>query len=99
MEDLQAQQPCSHEKADTRVFLHVRHCGKNCFRKVSIRTVDTDVLVLAIAIFHRLELNEVWVAFGTGNKCCYIAAHEIAQSLGPLTSKVLLMFHAITRDY
>ena len=37
------------------------------FRKITLRTVDTDVVVLAIANVSELNLEELWVAFGTGN--------------------------------
>ena len=33
--------------------------------KVSIRTVDTDVVVLAVKSTQRLNNAEVWIAFGT----------------------------------
>ncbi len=36
---------------------------KGC-RKVTIRTVDTDVVVLAVASFSQISLDELWVAFG-----------------------------------
>lgn len=63
---------------------------------MSIRTVDTDVVVLAIAFFDSLDLDELWVAFGTGKKFHYIPAHEISHGLGPLKSKTLPIFHALT---
>ena len=31
-----------------------------------IRTVDTDVVVIAVAKFLQIGLEELWVAFGTG---------------------------------
>ena len=43
-------QPCSHEEADTRILLHVAHCAQG-IRKVVIRTVDTNVVSLAIEHF------------------------------------------------
>ena len=47
-------QPCSHEEADTRMPLHVKdptNCG---LKTVAIRTVGTDVVVLAVAHFQGL---------------------------------------------
>ena len=29
-----------------------------------VRTVDTDVVVLAITYFAQLSLNELWIAYG-----------------------------------
>ena len=46
--------PCSHEEADTRLLLHTADAVQKGFRKVTIRTVDTDVVVLAIASFSKI---------------------------------------------
>ncbi|KAK0150015.1 hypothetical protein N1851_009250 [Merluccius polli] len=66
------------------------------FKKITLRTVDTDVVVLAIAHVSELDIEELWVAFGTGKNFRYIPAHEIAKSLGPDKSKALPVFHAFT---
>lgn len=91
--------PCSHEEADTRMILHLADAVQEGYRNILVRTVDTDVLVLVIAVFHMLQGEEtlkLWVSFGTGRHHRYIAAHEIASSLGPLRSKALPFFHAFT---
>ena len=56
--------PYNHKEADTRIFLHANHCSQNGHRKICIQTVDTDVVVLAIATYHAMSLDELWVAFG-----------------------------------
>ena len=33
------------------------------FQKVMVRTVDTDVVVLAIAMFNQIGADELWLAF------------------------------------
>ena len=58
--------PSSHEEADTHIFLHVRDMALKGIKKVKIRTVDTDVLIIAIALFANLEVGELWIDFGTG---------------------------------
>ena len=64
--------PCTHEEADTRMFLHAADAVQQGDQKILLRTVDTDVLVLAVFVFHDLssmrpeEQLEIWVAFGTG---------------------------------
>ena len=64
--------------------------------KMLIHTVDTDVVVLAVAIAHVLkEETEVWVSFGTGKAFHFSAAHEIARALGPEKVQALPMFHAL----
>ena len=46
--------PCSQEEADTRMLLHLADGGQQGLKRVMIRTVDTDVVVLAIALRDRL---------------------------------------------
>ena len=48
-------QPCSHEEADTRMLLHVKDAMNYGFKSVMIRTVDTDVVVLAVTHFQDLS--------------------------------------------
>ncbi|KAG1674646.1 Pinin [Nymphon striatum] len=94
-EDLSSVSPCSHEEADTRIFVHCMDAALKGHKSIMIRTVDTDV-VLAVATFHILPVDELWIAFGTGNKFRYLPAHEYACTLGPEKSKSLPLFHALT---
>ena len=64
------------------MLLHLEDAVKQGHRKVFIRTVDTDVVVLAIAAAQRLGGTEVWIAFGTEKNCSHIPAHEVAGILG-----------------
>jgi len=57
--------PCSHEEADTRILIHVEDAVKQGNTKVTIRTVDTDVVVLAVTSAQHLNIPGLWVAFGT----------------------------------
>ena len=88
--------PCDHEEADTRMMLHLADAVRDGFQKILLRTVDTDVVVLAMAATTKLKIKELWVAFGTGKHFRYIPAHEIAAFLGPDKSQALPMFHAYT---
>ena len=83
------------------MLLHAADAVENGDRKILLRTVDTDVLVLTVAVFHQLlnppdEELQLWVAFGTGINLKYIAAHTIANQLGPERSKALPGFHGFT---
>ena len=40
---------CTHEEADTRIVLHLEDAVSEGFNKISIRTVDIYVVVLAVA--------------------------------------------------
>ena len=88
--------PCNHEEADSRMMLHIADAVNKGFQKVLLRTVDSDVVVLAVGIVAKLTIQELWVAFGTSQNYRFIPAHEIAASLGPERSKALSMFHAYT---
>ncbi len=46
-----------------------------------IRTVDSDVVVLAIGHFLALPLDELWVSFGVGTHFRQIAIHEIVKNV------------------
>ena len=94
--DKQSFDPCSHEEVDTRPLLHCSYAARNGAKKVAIRTVDTDVVVLALAFFAQLGREELWINFGVGKYVRVIAAHNIASSLGVDKSRALPVFHAIT---
>ena len=94
--------PCNHEEADTRMLLHAADAVQCGFTKILLRTVDTDVLILAVAFVERLQefqgnqTIELWVGFGTGAHLRYIAAHDISSKLKPQVPKALPSFHAFT---
>jgi hypothetical protein len=88
--------PCTHEEADTRIFIHVADAVKHGHRRVMIRTVDSDILVLSIAATQHLEIDQLWVGFATGKTFRYIPAHEIACALGPEKCKALPFLHAFS---
>ena len=79
-QDVSGLAPCTHEEADTRMLLHVEHAVHCGFNEVSIHTVDTDLVVLAISLAQRLDISELWIAFGTGKNFRLLAAHS--QSIG-----------------
>ena len=93
--DLTGLVPCSHEEADTCLFLHVADAVKNGYRKLLVRTVDTEVVVVAIATLNRTKPDELWVAFGTGGHFPFIPIHEVAAAVGPRKSATLALFHAL----
>ena len=88
--------PCSQEEADTRLILHVADAVAKGKRRVSVRTVDMDVLVLAATFFGQMKPHEMWIAFSTGKNFCFIPIHEIVSSLTPKICSGLLAFHAFT---
>ena len=99
-DDISGLAPCKHEEVDTRLLLLAADAGKCGFNKIMLRTIDTDVLVIAIAAFHELALSELWIAFGIGKHFCFVPVciHEIASSMGQQKSRALLAFHVFTRS-
>ncbi len=94
--DTSGVQPCTHEEADSRMMLHVADCVKQGYKKITIRTTDTDVVVLAVSVQCHLDLDELWIAFGTGKSYRYIGTHSIFSNIGPEKSLALPMFHSLT---
>ena len=58
--------PCNHEEADQRMMLHAKHASLLGHSSISIRTVDTDVVVEAASHFTSMGLNQLFIEFGTG---------------------------------
>ena len=87
--------PCDHEEADSRMILHVDDILITA-RSVVVRTVDTDVLVLAIAASARHKNKEIWVSFGTGSNKKIFSAHDIKEAIGTVKAVALPVFHAFT---
>ena len=88
--------PCMHEEADTRMILHLEDAVKQQYNKVSIRTVDTDVVVLAITSAQRLGINELWIAFGSGKNFRFLPNHKLVTALGPQRCVALPFYHTLT---
>lgn len=78
------------------MMIHVADCVAQGYTKVTIRTVDTDVVVLAVAVVNPLHIEELWIAFGTGKAFRYIGAHTISSNLGQQKSSALPLFHSFT---
>ena len=69
--------PCNHEEAYSRVIIHAFDAGRKGRQKLLIRTVDTDILVLAIAYVESFDAQELWITFVTGKKVGYLAAQAL----------------------
>ena len=94
--DVSALQPCNHAEADTRIILHLAHASSQGHDKVFVRTVDSDIVVLAIAFYEQLGLSELWIGFGSGKNYRDIPVHSIHAQLVPSKSLALPLFHALT---
>ena len=89
-------QPCNHEESDTRMLIHAAHATRHGHTKVVLRTVDTDVLVIAISQMSNLGLAEIWLEFGVSKHYRVISVHNIVSSVGYEKASALPFFHALT---
>ena len=88
--------PCTIEKADERIFLHAKNVAQSN-SKILVKTVDSDVVVIAISLCHHIcNLHELWVEFGKGKDLKYIPVHRIASNLGVMSASILPVFHALS---
>ena len=96
---LDAVAPCSHEEADTRVFVHARDATLQGSKSIIINVKDTDVVVIAVSTMPSLQelgLEHLWIAFGQGANARWIPVHEVVSSIGPEKVSGILFFHAFT---
>ena len=61
--DISSPAPCSHKEADTRMLLHVQDALQEGHKKILLRTVDTGVLVLAVALLQQVTERESTLSF------------------------------------
>lgn len=73
--------------------LHTAYAVSMGFKKGTLRIEDTDV-VLAVATVPKLDVEELWAAFGRDKYFRYIPVHEIASFLRTEISIALSMFPA-----
>ena len=50
------------------------------------------MLVIAIALFSKLKLKELWIEFGTGNNKVFYPVHLICNNLGSEKCRALFFF-------
>ena len=66
-QDVSALAPCSHEEADTRMLLHAKDAAEKGHRRIMLRTVDTDGVVLVVSTVVSLENTQLWIALARVN--------------------------------
>ena len=89
--------PFNHEKAGVSVFLYVCNIVLTSVTPhVFIKTVDTDVFIIAIALLLHLELEDIWIGSGNGLHRINILIPAVYQQLGHDRSTGLLFSYAFT---
>ena len=82
---------CSIEEADGRMLFRANNAA-NQSSKHFIKTVDSDVVVIPVTVFDRLEgVDELWIEFGIGKTLQCIPVHEIAKGVGMLPSPIYVV--------
>lgn len=98
--DVSAISPCDIEEADGRLLLHAKHAFDTNHTKIMIRTVDSDVIVIAASTFNRMSITgqslQLWIDFGVGKSRRYIAIHLLDTSIPRNVLDNLPFFHAFT---
>ena len=82
-----------HEECDTRLILHCIHAHMNMI-VLSIR--DTDVLLLLLAHYSRIDCTRLYMKAETSKASKYFPVHEIHQNLSVEQLDTLLASHAVT---
>ena len=92
--------PCDHEEADTRMCVHIQDSLQKGARKILVRTVDTDVIVILAGHFFQLqsmyEELDIWVGFGTGKYFRYYYLNKICEDLGKQKCQALPFYHSFS---
>ena len=78
------------------MLLHAADGAKQGFKRILVRTVDTDVVVLAVSTANKLACEQLIVSFGTGKTSRYLDATLMARQLGSVKCDALPAFHALT---
>ena len=87
---------CDNEEADTRIVLHVKHQSDEGHKVFCVQSVDTDVGVIATALFFELNIQELWFEYGTGKYKKILPIHAFANNLTRKKCNGLLFWYAFT---
>ena len=78
------------------MFIHALDVVQQGRKKILIRTVDTDVVVIGIHLAQKIDCECPWLTFGTGSTFRYLDVTAMAQTIGQNKSTALTAFHALT---
>jgi hypothetical protein len=97
--NLDAVAPCSHEEADTRLFVHARHATAEEKTILTIVANDTDVRAIAVSTLPTLQnlgLQHLWLVFGQGRNQRWLPIHALNSAIDQTKIEGMLFFHAFT---
>ena len=91
---------CYHAEVDTRIVMHVINCLQNGIKHVTVRSNDTDVVVLLVAYYPEFAIYScdayITAMCGVGKKVEYLSIKNVALHIGFERCRELLFFHALT---
>ena len=86
---------CSHEEADTRIFLHAQHAAEAGHSTVIIRSPDTDVAIIACGLAGQISARLI-LQTGTAQRMRYLDLTAIRAHLGNNVATSLIEMHSMT---
>ena len=84
----------THEDAEKWMFAHASDGAQHCMKKILLRTVDMDVVIISLA--QKIGCRCLWLTFGTGTIFQCLIPTTIAQALGNNKCITPPAFHALT---
>ena len=88
------------EGVEARIFLHVKHALSEGNSLITIVTNDTNVVVIALGIYHELRsqhhFQDIVIEYGMNDTHKKISVTELAYSLGLQRCQSLPFFHCLT---
>ncbi len=66
-----------------KLLLPAKDIVQHGCERIMIRTVNTDIVVLAIALYLPIHESELWIGFGVGDNFKYVPIHTLVGSLDP----------------
>ena len=78
------------------MFVHALDVAQQGMKKILIRTLDTDVVVIGIHLAQKINCECPWLSFGTGSTFRYLDITAMSQTICQNKSTALTAFHALT---
>ena len=75
------------------MIVHAIQCQADC---IVVSAHDTDVLVLLLAHYEKINCHSLWMKSGTARKQQFIPVHTIHQNLSKGMVDTVIPFHALT---
>ena len=79
--DVSSLAPCLHVGRIPECLFMVQKQANRVLKTISIRTVDTEVLDLAISVVEQLGVDELRLDFGVGKHRRYLPSHLLAHAI------------------